>query len=54
VIQFNSALFANYAAVMADTAQVGANTVIQINPNNSVTLDNVTASTLTASNFHLS
>jgi hypothetical protein len=54
VIQFNAALFANYAAVMADTAQVGANTVIQINANNSVTLDNLTASTLTASNFHFS
>jgi hypothetical protein len=54
VIQFNAALFANYAAVMADTTQVGANTVIQANANTSVTLDNVTASSLTASNFHFS
>jgi hypothetical protein len=49
ILQFNPMLLSNYA-----TAQVGANTVIQINPTNSVTLDNVTATALTASNFHFS
>ncbi len=52
-IQFNPAL-ANYAAVLADTHQVGANTVIQIDPTESVTLVGVTASSLTAHNFHFS
>jgi hypothetical protein len=54
VIQFNAALFANYSAVMANTTQAGANTVIQINANNSVTLDNVAASSLSSNNFHIS
>jgi len=54
VIQFNPALFANYAAVMQDTQQVGANTVIQYDANTSVTLENTLASNLTANNFHFS
>jgi hypothetical protein len=54
VIQFNPALFANYAAVMQDTTQVGANTVIQHDANTSVTLQNTLASNLTANNFHFS
>jgi hypothetical protein len=54
VIQFNPALFANYAAVMQDTSQVGANTVIQHDANTSITLANTLASSLTASNFHFS
>ena len=53
-IQFNPALFANYAAVLQDTTQVGANTVIQHDANSSVTLENVAASSLTANNFHFS
>jgi hypothetical protein len=51
-IQFNPALFANYAAVLQDTTQVGANTVIQHDANSSVTLENVAANSLTANNFH--
>jgi hypothetical protein len=51
-IQFNLALFANYAAVLQDTTQMGANTVIQDDANSSVTLENVVASSLTANNFH--
>jgi hypothetical protein len=53
-IQFNPALFANYAAVLQDTTQVGANTVIQHDANSSVTLENVAANSLTANNFHFS
>jgi probable HAF family extracellular repeat protein len=49
VLQFNPMLLSNYA-----TAQVGANTVIQIDSTNSVTLDNVTATALSANNFHFS
>ena len=51
-MQFNPALLSNYAA--AAIKQVGANTVIQIDPTNSVTLDNVAAATLSANNFRFS
>ena len=51
VLQFNHALFANYAAAMADTKQLGANTVITYDANDAVTLNGVMASHLTASNF---
>jgi Ca2+-binding RTX toxin-like protein len=54
VLQFNAALFANYAAAMADTKQVGANTVITYDSNDTVTLTGVTASHLTANNFKFS
>ena len=52
ILQFNPMLLSNYMA--AGINQVGANTVIQIDPTNSVTLDNVNANTLTANNFHFS
>jgi hypothetical protein len=45
---------ANYAAVLLDTKQVGANTVIGIDATDSVTLVGVTASSLHANNFHFS
>ena len=48
VLQFNHALFVNFAAAMADTKQVGANTVITYDANDSVTLTGVAASHLTA------
>jgi Ca2+-binding RTX toxin-like protein len=51
VLQFNHALFVNFAAAMADTKQVGANTVITYDANDTVTLTGVAASHLTASNF---
>jgi Ca2+-binding RTX toxin-like protein len=51
ILQFNPALLFNYAT--ADKP-VGANTVIQIDATNSVTLDNVTATALTANNFRFS
>jgi trimeric autotransporter adhesin len=36
VLQFNHGLFANYAAAMADTKQVGGNTVITYDANDTV------------------
>ena len=51
VLQFNHALFANYAAVMPNIKQVGADTLITYDANDTVKLDAVTASHLTASNF---
>jgi hypothetical protein len=53
-LQFNASLFANFTAAMQSATQVGANTVFTIDANNSVTLDNVTKSSLAASNFHFS
>jgi hypothetical protein len=50
IIQFNPALLANYAAV--HTEQVGANTLIQIDSADSVTLNNIAPATLSANNFH--
>jgi VCBS repeat-containing protein len=47
VIQFSPALFANYSAAMANTQQVGTNTVINYDANDTLTL-NVTASSLIA------
>jgi hypothetical protein len=52
ILQFNPALLRNYAAAVIN--QVGANTVIQIDSTNSVTLDNVTAAALSANNFRFS
>jgi large repetitive protein len=54
VLQFNPSMLINFAAAMADAKQVGANTVFTIDPNNSVTLQNVNMNNLTASNFHFS
>jgi hypothetical protein len=51
VLQFNDGLMLNYAAAMADTKQVGANTVIAYDANDTVTLTGVTASHLSASDF---
>jgi ELWxxDGT repeat protein len=50
-LQFNPALFANFAAAMTHASQVGANTVFAIDANDSVTLENVNKSSLAASNF---
>ena len=51
VLNFDPALIGNYMAAMQDTKQVGANTVITVDANDSVTLAGVAASHLTASNF---
>jgi autotransporter passenger strand-loop-strand repeat protein len=53
-LQFNPALLGNYIAAFADTKQVGANTVIQIDATDSMALTNVTATALSANNFHFS
>ena len=51
-LQFNATLFSNFIAAMNAASQVGANTVFTIDANDTVTLDNVTKTSLTASNFH--
>jgi hypothetical protein len=51
-LQFSPALLANFAAAMGDAKQVGANTVITVNPNDTMTLQNVTLASLTSSKFH--
>ena len=53
-LQFNASLFANFSAAMVAATQVGANTVFTIDTNDTVTLDNVVRSSLTAGNFHFS
>ena len=51
-LQFNASLFANFTAAMNAASQSGANTVFTIDTNDTVTLDNVTKTSLTAGNFH--
>jgi Ca2+-binding RTX toxin-like protein len=51
-LQFNATLFSNFTAAMNAASQSGANTVFTIDANDTVTLDNVTKSSLTAGNFH--
>ena len=51
-LQFNAMLFSNFTAAMNAASQSGANTVFTIDANDTVTLDNVTKTSLTASNFH--
>jgi len=51
-LQFNMTLFSNFTAAMSAASQVGANTVFTVDTNDTVTLDNVTKTSLTSSNFH--
>ena len=51
-LRFNATLFSSFSAAMADASQVGANTVFTIDANDTVTLDNVNKTSLTANNFH--
>jgi hypothetical protein len=44
-------LFANYTAALNSASQVGANTVFSVDANDSVTLENVQKSNLSATNF---
>jgi RTX calcium-binding nonapeptide repeat (4 copies) len=53
-LQFSPSLLTSFAGAMADARQVGASTVITVDPNDSVTLVNVNMSSLTSSNFHFS
>jgi VCBS repeat-containing protein len=50
-IQFATGLLANFAAVKAHAKQVGGDTVISLDPKNSITLKGVALSSLQASNF---
>jgi hypothetical protein len=52
-LQFSASLFANYAAAMTDARQVGMDTVFAIDARDSVTLQNVNVSSLTASSVHV-
>ena len=45
-------LFSNFTGAMNHASQSGANTVFTIDTNDTVTLDNVTKTSLTAGNFH--
>ena len=51
-LQFNMTLFSNFTAAMNAASQSGANTVFTVDANDTVTLDNVTKTSLTAGNFH--
>jgi Ca2+-binding RTX toxin-like protein len=53
-IVFNHMLLASYMAVVGATSQVGPDTVIKVDANDSVTLTHFTASTLSPGNFHFS
>ena len=50
IIEFNRALFASFTAVLADAKQVGADTIITHDPNDTVTLHGVALAALTANN----
>ena len=52
VIAFDHTIFADFNAVLAATVQVGANTVITADVNNTVTLTNVVAVNLHADDFN--
>jgi len=51
VLSFDSSVFANFAAVLAATTQSGDDSVIRIDDENSITLQNVTATQLHQDDF---
>ncbi len=51
-LQFNATLFSNFTVAMNAASQVGANTVFTVDANDTVTLDNVIKTSLTAGNVH--
>jgi Ca2+-binding RTX toxin-like protein len=51
ILEFSVSVFANFTAVQAKMTQVGADTVIALDVNNSVTLKNVTMSSFIAGDF---
>jgi len=51
VIQFDKALFADYAAVAGAMQQSGANVVISYDSHDQITLNHVTMAQLSAANF---
>ena len=50
-IRFDHQLFADWAHVMAATTQSGSDTIITLDANDTITLKNVTASSLTQNQF---
>ncbi|KMO13263.1 calcium-binding protein, partial [Methylobacterium indicum] len=51
LIEFSTSAFSNFADVQASISQIDADTVINLDAGNTVTLRNVTASSLTSSDF---
>ena len=51
VIQFGTDVFSSYASVIAAASQVGADTLITVDTNNTLTLKNVVVSSLHADDF---
>jgi hypothetical protein len=51
MIQVDTSLFADFAAVQSHAAQVGSNTVITFDTNNTITLNAITLSSLVADDF---
>lgn len=51
IIEFDDDIFANFSAVLAAASQVGADTLITYDSNNTVTLKNVTMTNLNADDF---
>jgi VCBS repeat-containing protein len=51
-IEFSTSAFADFAAVKTHMTQVGANAVITLDADDTVTLQNVTAANLKATDFH--
>ena len=52
VIEFDHSIFADFAAVLAASAQVGNDTVITADPHDTLTLKNMLAVNLHADDFH--
>jgi Ca2+-binding RTX toxin-like protein len=53
VIEVSHTAFADVAALLSHSAQVGNDVVISVDAMDSVTLKNVAQANLTASNFHI-
>ena len=51
VIQVDTSLFADFADIMSNAQQVGANTVITLDAANAITLNNVALANLNANDF---
>jgi Ca2+-binding RTX toxin-like protein len=51
VIQVDTSLFADFAAIQSHAAQVGLNTVITYDPGNTITLTGLSLSSLNANDF---
>ncbi len=52
VIEIDNTLFADFAALLAHTADVSGNAVVTFDAGNTITLNTVLKATLTQSDFH--